>query len=347
MILIDGSFGESGGQILRSSIGLAALLKKPMKVINIRKGRCNPGLRAQHLVGVKVAGEFCNADVKGLEIGSLEVEFVPHELNITDKKIDIGTAGSISLLLQTLTPILIFSDKEVTLEVIGGTNGLGAPPISFFKHVTNPLLSKLGANVSIEIVKYGYYPKGGGLVKVKFKPVKKLKSIHLVDPGKLLSVKGVAVAGSLPSHVAEREAKAAEKILRGYGVENVEIETVVTKTLSQGTSLTLWAEYENTVLGSDELGERGVPAEKIGEAAAKGLVKSIESKAALDKYMADQLIPFIALAEGKSTVTVEEITQHCLTNISVTEKILGVRFDVDAENRRIEVNGIGLENKYI
>jgi RNA 3'-terminal phosphate cyclase (ATP) len=342
MITIDGAIGW--GQVLRSTIALSALTLKPVRIINIRKGRPKPGLMAQHLMGVKIAGEFCNAEIKGLRLYSTEVEFIPKSFNVFDKKIDIGTAGQISLLLQTLTPLLIFSDKEVSLEIIGGTAGLGAPTIQFLQYVTFPILSKLGVKEpEIEIIKEGFYPRGGGIVKIKFFPLKKLRAITLTEKEGVKKINGISIAGSLPKNVAERQANAAKKFLEERGFENIEINSKVVNTLSPGTSITLWAECENTILGNDNIGKKGIRAEVIGEECAKGLIKSIESNAALDKFMSDQIIPFIALAEGKSLVKVEEITEHCRTNISVCEQMLGCKFEIDKEEKRIEVEGIGFE----
>lgn len=274
-----------------------------------------------------------------MQLGSTEVEFIPKEFNITDKKIDIGTAGSISLLLQTLTPLLIFSDREVTLEIIGGTAGLGAPTTEYLNYITFPLLSKLGLpQPEIEIIKQGFYPKGGGLVKIKFYPVKELKAANLTTAGKIKSIKGISVAGSLPESVAVRQAESAKKTLAAY--KNFEIKAETVQTFSQGTSITLWTEAENSVLGSDAIGKKGVPAEVIGQKAAEDLVRSIKSQAALDKYASDQIIPFIALAKGKSEIKVEEITDHCRTNISVCEQMLGCKFEIDEKSRRIKVEGI-------
>jgi len=343
MIEIDGSIGY--GQLLRTSISLSCLTLKPVKIFNIRKGRPKPGLMSQHLTGVKVAGEFCNAEIKGLKLYSTEVEFFPKSFNVYDRKIDVGTAGQTSLVLQTLTPLLIFSDKEVSLEIVGGTAGLGAPTVQFLQHVTFPLLSKLGVRQpEVEVVKEGFYPRGGGVVKIKFFPVKKLKAVSLVDRGEVKKIKGISVAGSLPKSIAERQATSAKEILEEKGYE-VEIESKSVSTFSPGTSITLWAECENSVLGADNIGEKGVPAERIGGDCAKDLIRSIESKAALDKFMADQLLPFIALAEGRSKIKVEEITEHCVTNMKVCEMMLGVKFVVDEKEKAIEVDGIGFINK--
>lgn len=339
MIEVDGSVGY--GQVLRSSVALSALLLKPIKIFNIRKGRPKPGLAAQHLTGVKIAGEFCNAEIKGLEIGSTETEFIPRELNVSNKKIDIGTAGQISLFLQTLTPLLIFSNKTITLEITGGSAGLGAPTIQFVTNVTFSILHKLGIPLpEIEVIREGFYPKGGARIKIKTFPTKKLNSIRLTERGKVKFIKGISIAGSLPKHVVERQTNSAIKTLKDYRFDDIRISSQLVNTFSPGTSITLWAECENSILGADNIGKRGVRAEIIGQECAKELIKSIESKAALDKFMADQIIPFLALADGKSEITVEEITQHCRTNVSVCEQILGVRFDVDEKDKTIEVEGI-------
>lgn len=339
MILIDGS--EAGGQILRTAISLSALTLKPVKITNIRASRPRPGLAMQHLTGIKIAAEFSDADVSGLEFGSMEVEFSPRKFDVKDKTIDIGTAGSIPLILQTLTPLLAFAEKKTTLEIIGGTAGLGAPTIEYVEYVTFPILSKLGLPLpEIEILKQGFYPRGGGSVRITFEPVKLLDHINLVDPGKILSINGVSIAGSLPESVALRQAESAKKIL-SRTAEDIQIKSSSLNTYSQGTSITLWAETENSVLGSDNIGKRGVRAEDIGREAAEGLLKSIQSKTTLDRHMSDQILPYLALAKGKSSVAVEEITQHCTTNISVCEKILGCKFFIDRENRKIEIDGIG------
>ncbi len=333
MITIDGSIGY--GQVLRTSIALSAITLKPVKVINIRRGREKPGLMPQHLMGVRIAGELCNAQIKGLGLGSTEIEFIPKELNVTDRKIDIGTSGSIGLLLQTLTPLMIFSDKETVLEIKGGTSGLGCPSIEFLKYVTFPVLSKLGIpQPEIEIVRQGFYPKGNGLVRIKFYPVKKLKSVNLLERGKVKTIKGVSIAGSLPKHVADRQSNTAKNTLGDY---DVSISSTNVNTLSLGTSITLWAECESSILGSDNIGKRGVPAERIGEECAKELIASIESKAALDKYMADQILLFLALADGKSEITVEKITDHVKTNIKVIEQMLGTKAAI--EDTRIIIGG--------
>lgn len=343
MIVIDGATGY--GQVLRTAIGLSALTLNPIRVINIRKNRQKPGLMPQHLAGVKITGDFCNALIAGALPGSMDVEFTPHFHSFADKKIDVGTAGSISLLLQTLAPLLIFADRQINLEIVGGTAGLGAPNIEYTKFITFPLLSLFGATQpNLEILHQGFYPKGQGFVRAKFHPTRKLNSVKLLERGKVERVRGISIAGSLPKHIAHRQAYAAQRVLVENGIQDVDIGLIDNiHTLSSGTSLTLWAECEHTILGADSIGQIGKLAEKVGEETANDLLASINSNAALDKHMGDQVIPFIALAEGKSEVTVEKFTEHVETNLRVTEQILGVKFEVNKYEKKISVEGIGLK----
>jgi len=339
MIEIDGSFGY--GQVLRTSIALSSLASKPIRIFNIRKGRSRPGLMPQHLAGVKIAGEFSNAKIRGLAIGSTEIEFIPNELNISDKKIDIGTAGQIPLLLQTLFPLLLKADEETDLEITGGTSGLGSPSMQFLQFVTFPILSRFGISVpQVEIVKEGFYPRGGGKVKIRTFPAKKINAVQIMERGKIKIIKGVSVVGSLPNHVSERQSTGAIQTLKKHGFD-LDLESKNVNTLSPGTSITLWAECENSILGSDEIGKKGLRAEVVGENCAKNLIKSIESISALDKWTADQVLIFLSLAHGSSEIKVEEITEHCRTNMKVINEILGIEFEVDEESRTIKVKGIG------
>ena len=341
MITIDGSLGQAGGQILRSAVGISSLLLKPVKITNIRKDRGRSGLLAQHLTGVKIAGEFCNAEIKGLKLGSTEIEFVPKEHIFGDKTIDIGTSRSIPLLLQTLTPLLIFSDKPTALTIKGGTAGLGSPTIEFIKYITFPVISKLGVPLpEIEVIRQGFYPKGQGIVKVTFNPAGKLNSVKLLDRSNVINVHGISVIGSLPEHVAERQKLGAMTSLNEHGFDS-HIQTELEKTASPGTSITLVAHCENTVLGSENIGKLGVRAEEIGKQCTKELVASIQSKTALDKWIADHALIFLALAHGKSEVNVETITEHCKTNIKVIEQMLDVKFEV--HENFISVEGIGYQ----
>jgi len=339
MITIDGSIG--GGQLLRTAISLSALTEKQVKIINIRKGKeGKPGLRPQHLMGIQVVGDFCQAETKGLEESSLEVEFNPKKLKLYDKKIDIGTAGSISLLLQTITPLLVFAKKPVTLEISGGTETRWAPPIQYIQYVTYPILNSIGTNLSLEIVKHGYYPKGGGKVVVQSKTAKKIDPLICSERGEIKSIFVHSVCGCLPEHIAERQGRSALRTIQyHYPKIKASMSYKSVESLSPGSSVTCYAICEKSILGGNFLGERGLRAEIVGQKGGEELIQSLKSNAALDKYMSDQILVYLALAKGKSRVKVEEVTEHCQTNISVIEEILPVEFKIDREKKEISVEG--------
>jgi RNA 3'-phosphate cyclase len=342
MIEIDGKIG--GGQVLRTVIGLSSLIQEPVKITNIRQNRpgVEQGLRPQHMMGVKIAGEFCDAEIEGLKEGSTTIEFTPQKLHSVSGEIDIGTAGSVTLLIQTLLPILIFSKKTISLKIKGGTEVKWAPHVQYYQNVAIPLINKLGSNIQMEVIKHGYYPKGGGLVRIESKPTKKLRAWVCENRGDIKSLHVESVAGNLPREIAQRQGDTALRLLR-FKYHNNKSSMVFksAESISPGTSCTCYAICENSILGASSLGERGLKAEIVGQEAYEELEKSLETGACLDKYMADQILPFIALAEGNSNVSIEGATDHLVTNIKVIEKVLPVKFK--AEKRNISISGIGWE----
>ncbi len=335
MIEIDGSIGY--GQVLRTAIALSALTLQPIRIFNIRTNRPNPGLRPQHLTGVLEAAKLCHADVKNAKIGSTEIIFLPKRLEIPDRMvIDIKTAGSITLLLQTILPVIIFSNKKVSLTIFGGTDVSGSPTINYYKKVFAYYLERFGARININIERYGFYPKGGGKVNVEVVGVKSLNNVKFVERGELKEISAFSIASKelQKARVAERQIYGLEEII---GKVNGNYQYV--ESLSVGTSLLAVAEYENCVLGKDDLGERGKRAEDVGREVGVELKKSIDSNVCLDKFMADQILIFAALANGTSEFTIEEFTEHVIANIITCEKFLNVRFDRNCN--KIKVSGIG------
>jgi len=345
-IKIDGSFGY--GQVLRTALALSSLTLKPFKIFNIRIKRPNPGLRPQHLSGVKVAAKFASAEVKGAKIGSLELTFIPKRYKIPEyEKIDIGTAGSITLLLQSIFPLIVFSGKEVKLEIIGGTDVRGAPTTIYFQKVFSYFLQKLGINFYSFTFKHGFYPKGNGKFFVKVYPLEKeISSISLIERGNPLGIELWSVAS-----LNLKKAKVAERQLEGFK-QNFDLDIPINAyfryddTLSPGSSLNAHFYFENCLLGKDGLGEKGKRAEEVGKEVALELKKSYDSNACLDKFMADQILPFLALAKGKSEIKIEEFTEHVESNISTIEKFLDVKFEIDKEEKIIKVKGIGFKPIY-
>lgn len=344
MIEIDGSYGEGGGQILRTSIALSAVLHEPVRIFNVRIKRPKPGLAQQHLTGIKAMQKITNAEVGGAEVGSTEVKFSPRAIEPGKYVINVGTAGSISLVLQTLLLPCAFAKDAIELKITGGTDVAWSPSMDYVRHIFYQIVAKMGYRVKIEVLKRGYYPRGNGEVVAKVFPVEKFKSLQLVDGGNLIKIKGIAHSSNLPCHIVEREIKAAKSALG----RECEIAGECSKYFSTGTGITLWAEYESSVLGGSAIGEIGKPAEKVGEEAARMLLEEMQSNATLDSHMGDQIIPYIALAEGESEIAVSRLTNHLKTNIYIVEKILGSRFEISEREGKhyISVEGVGFKNEF-
>ena len=361
MIEVDGSFGEGGGQIIRTAVALSAITGEPVEIRNIRANRPNPGLQAQHLNAVKAVAAMTDAETEGLKLRSTRLKFVPQSRKALRTEIDIGTAGSITLLLQCIIPVALFADGETKLRIIGGTDVKWSPPIDFYRFVFAKALAEMGCEVQISLLKRGYYPKGGGVVDVSVKPVRKLNGFVRLEEeskegetvGEVL-VRGISHCRGLPSHIASRQASSAEKKLRerGYNAaievdagEHAAAVAVAAEEAEKtggagkrrgggaretvGSGITLWHNYKS----GSALGEPRKPAESVGEEAASLILSELESTSTVDVHLADQLIPYIALAEGHSAFKVREITGHLRTNIYIVEKFLDRKIEVKREDR--------------
>lgn len=352
MIEIAGDMLEGGGQIVRTTVALAALLGKEVRVTRIRGKRPKPGLQAQHLTAVRAVGAISNAETEGLTIGSQTLEFRPGGRVAGKVKLDVGTAGSVPLILQAVMPAATYAPSRVEFELTGGTDVPWSPTIDYLRLVELPVLHLMGYRATFRIDRRGHYPKGGGRVETIIEPMNTLEAVRLVERGSLIGVEGVSHCVKLPSHVAQRQAAAAKQKLEtaGAGVVNVAIETYPPSQdphPAPGSSITLAMTFSNgVVLGSDSLGERGKPAERVGEDAAIKLLAEFKSTATVDRHMGDILIPYMAVASGQSEIRVSEITTHILTNIYVTEALAGVKFNVQGELHgpgAITAQGIGLK----
>ncbi len=331
MIDIDGSSLEGGGQILRTALSLSAVTKKPCHVFNIRKGREKPGLMPQHLLGIQALAQLCQGRLEGDTLGSQEVKFYPGDINqgSTSIKVKIATAGSITLTLQTLILPSLFAPSPIKITFDGGaTDTFFSPTIDHFQYVFLKTLEKMDAKLKINILKRGYYPEGGAQVEVIIHP-SKLKNLNLTERGQLKQVKAISGASEFlkDKKVAERQLAGVREVL---GKLKLPIEEKIEYYNSQcpGSHVCLIAEFENTVIGVDNLGKLGKRAEGIGKEAALELLKEQKSQGCLDKHLADQILPYLALASGKSQITVSETTNHCKTNIWVIEKFIEGKFKI-------------------
>lgn len=332
MLEIDGSQKSGSGTILRLSIALAGILNEPLHIYKIRQRRPQPGLRPQHLEAVLTAAKICNAETRGAKLGSRELWFRPTEMAGGEVHAEIGTAGSIPMLLLTILPICAFARKTVRVRVIkGGTDVRHAPTINYIKHVLLPMLERMGLEMKLDVQKYGYYPKGMGEISLEVQPCSELKPLRLENFGTIEEVGGISVCTFLAERkVAERQAKAANKVLKTHGYEaQIEVVNDMSNPLQKGSSLVLWAKTSTgALLGGDAIGELRKPSEVVGREAAENLVKEIEAEATVDVHLADMLVPYVALAKGESIYLCRSITEHLDTNIWLAQKILGVKFEV-------------------
>jgi len=353
MIDVDGSMLEGGGQLLRMAVSYSAIVGEPIRVYRIRAKREEQGLRPQHLTAVKAVAELCSASVEGLEIGSREVVFYPGAIVGGKYRFDIGTAGSIGLLLQCAAPVAAYAEQPTHLEVVGGTSVRRSMPVLLLKEVVWKALKEMGFKSELETKREGFYPRGGGIVETRISPVKGLKPMKLLDGVKLGRICGLSLCGKLPSHVAERQAGAAESLLRAAGYHDLRIgRKAIEKErspLSPGSIICLWLESETMCyFGSNALGERGKPAEVVGREAAESLLMQLRTGANVDLHTTDNLIIWCSLAEGQSLFRTSELTMHTLTAIKLAEIMTRSRFEVDGTLGKpalIKCQGIGLRNR--
>ncbi|RLF18706.1 MAG: RNA 3'-phosphate cyclase [Thermoprotei archaeon] len=354
MIEIDGSMLEGGGQILRLSVAISAVSGIPVKVFNIRAKRSNPGLRPQHLTAIKAVAELVNAEVEGLKVGSRELTFMPKNIKGGRFSFDIGTAGATTLVLQSLMPAAAYAPTHVDVEIRGGTNNPMAPPIDYVERVLVPILAKMGYRCKVVLLRRGFYPRGGGIIRLHVEPADVLKSLTLYERGEVVKVSGIAYSCRLPSHIVDRMTKSAESVMKQAGYE-VDIEKEVLQqghpkcSLDPGCGILLVAETSTgALIGSDALGEKGKPAEKVGEEAARNLVKQLATGASVDRHMGDQVLIYMALAEGLSKIKVGELTLHALTCIELLKRLLKVDIEVEGklgEPATITCRGIGMRRR--
>ena len=348
MVTIDGSQGEGGGQIVRTSLSLSALLGVELALFNIRAGRSKPGLQAQHLTAVRAAAAISRADVEGGALGATAIRFAPRGLYPDHYLFDVaeirGSAGSVSLVFQTVLLPLAFAGAPSTLTLRGGTHVPWSPPCDFVSQVFLPALRPMGLDARLDLRQAGFHPPGGGLLEGAIQPLSCLEPLDRTQRGSLERLNASVRTANLPDHVAERM---AARITGRLPARELRLDCAGVPAPSPGAWCLLVAEYKAALAGFDSLGERGKPAEKVADEALDAYEAFERSGAAVDRHLADQLLLPLALAAGRSRFTTDAVTEHLLTNAAVIRQFLPA-CAIDIRGKKglpgtVEVAGIGFQ----
>ena len=343
MIELDGAQGEGGGQILRSALTLSVLTGKPFRIENIRARRPTPGLMAQHRAAVEVAQQISHARVQGNVHGSTRLIFEPEGIYSGEYRFDIGTAGAVTLVLQTVYLPLCFGASPSTVVVTGGTHVPFSPSVHFLKHHWLPLLARAGYNLELELIRAGFYPKGGGEARLKVHPVELFEPLVILTRGPLRTIEGYSLYANLDDSVGRRQKNRLEKRLRSQNypshIVTEELEAVGANAVSF-----LIARFAHAQLACESLGARGKPVERVADEAVFCLLKEMASSATLDVHVADQLLLPLSIIPGMSEFQVREITGHLDTLRTVIQKFLPaeIRFYRIGSGYRIQISGVSL-----
>jgi RNA 3'-terminal phosphate cyclase (ATP) len=334
LVKIDGSQGEGGGQILRTTISLSAITGKPVEVINIRANRSNPGLRPQHMTAIKIIADLFHAEFENLKIGADWIRFLPSDkFKGGSVKFDIGTAGSIPLILMTVVPAISLSNNSLQIEVTGGTDVKASPTIDYIKHIVAESYRSIGIKFSVNVLKRGYYPKGGGVVQSTILPCKSPGTLEMLAT-RHVEPKIISVCSQLPLHVAKRQISSAIIALEKKEILCSNYTASIETSASPGSSILIYSASDfGLYIGGDSIGEPGKRAEAVGKEAADRFLESMLAQALVDPFLADMLVLPLALSKGTSRYRVARLTQHLLTNLHVASEITGCKYNIEQKGR--------------
>ncbi len=323
LLNIDGSQGEGGGQIIRSSLALSMCLGKPFQITRIRANRDRPGLQAQHLTAVTSARTIVDADVEGAEIGSQRLVFIPKQVKPGDYHFSIGTAGSTTLVLQTLLPALMMADKPSNLVLEGGTHNHFAPPYNFLVKSFLPLIQRMGPVITSRLERTGFAPGGGGILHITIQPVARLKPLVLTERGKILQQSAEVLLAHLAEHIAYRELRVIANSL-DYSPDQLHFQ-LVESAYGPGNVVLIYVKSESVTEVFSAFGQRGLPAEQVAEKAVNDVKHYLQSNAVVGKNLADQLLIPLALA-GQGAFLTQKPSLHTITNMTVIKQFMKVEF---------------------
>jgi RNA 3'-terminal phosphate cyclase (ATP) len=331
LIKIDGSQGEGGGQVLRTAVSLSAITGKPVEVANIRAKRPNPGLQPQHAAAVKVIADLFQAKVENLKVGSEWIRFAPSDkFEGGSVKLDVGTAGSISMVLLAVVPAVSLSDKNLQIEIRGGTDVRASPVIDYVQHVVVEAYRTIGIRFSIDIIKRGYHPKGGGVVQAEIASCKSPSVMELLN-ARSIEPKITSVCSQLPKQVAEQQISSALLALEKRGFHCRNYTASFETSLSPGSSILVYSvsDLDRSYLGGDSIGELGKRAAAVGTSAAERFLESSQALVPVDPFLADMLVLPLTLAKGKSKYKIVRATEHLRTNLKIASQIVGCKYDIE------------------
>jgi len=335
---VDGSLGEGGGQILRTAVAFSVIMGRPVRVFNVRAGRGVPGLKRQHVSALQVLNKVFDGRLTGATEGSSEVSFVPGSPKLGSLNIDMGTAASITLVLQAVVPAVALRGAELSMELVGGTDVPWSPTVDYFCCVVREAFASVGIHFDVTSSRRGYYPRGGGKVSATIHPCRSLEPLDLAVLESTSSVSLASRCGMLPKHVAERQLYSAAKVLEESGFHVLEKEATEEASSSPGSSVLAYFSGSGFFLGTDSLGARGKPAEEVGKDAAGRFVGEAKSGAHLDSNLADMLLPLMALAPRPSRARVSGVTPHLRSGLQLAAQFASCRWSEEPEGGSTVVN---------
>ena len=329
IVEVDGSLGEGGGQILRTAAAFSTILRRPVRVSRIRAGRGVPGLKRQHASALLVLARAAGGRVEGAVEGSTEISYFPGEPRTESLAIDMGTAASITLVLQAVVPAVALSGGRLRLELEGGTDVPWSPTFDYFAKVVRGAFRRVGIEFDAAAERRGYYPRGGGRVVATVEPSSGLKPLDLVSRGGVPGARVVSRCGGLPRRVAERQLSAASSHLEGAGFKVLEAEVSDARSDSPGSSILAYCTENDALLGADAIGARGKPAEQVGQDAAAKFAVEADSGACLDSNLSDMVIPLLSLAPSPSRVRVREVTSHLRSGLEIARQFTSCAWEME------------------